>query len=225
MQINNNHTYFFIKYPMCSGGAHLANLISLDNNFVPKDQSSGKNDFIENLEKFYTKLQPYDWKNDVSLLDKHIDNHFLIGDDRWETLLTDINNKFSNYKKSVHIGHNIEFFSRKDIISRIINKKYILINLETKQDIEMLMKREKKMFRTFSLVNEYHKIEASYYYDNLLHENNEIEECDVLRIPIHTLFSHNILPVLDKINQQFDCNIPIDLASKIHETWYNKNFE
>ena len=88
--MQKNHTFYFISYPLGAGGAHLANVISLEPTFSPKNSHLDKVEFLNYLNFFYSS------ENN----NQHIDNHKIVNDKSWKEELPSIIDKFSN---SVHL--------------------------------------------------------------------------------------------------------------------------
>lgn len=215
----HNHTFFFIKYPIASGGSHLQNLISLDNNFLPSNLDNNHESFNFYLKNFYENLQPY---GQVPLSDKHVSNHYLINQKKFDSVVEEIKNHKINFTHSVHKGHHCSFIERKNFIDNLQNKKFILVYFEDEKDYEIAIKRELKMFRTTTLKQLVYREEIRYNYDCIFCNHEKVND-DIIKIKISDLFSKNIDTILDNINQKFGCNIPIATAKYYHYIWLEKN--
>ena len=207
--MQKNHTFYFISYPAGAGGAHLANVISLEPTFSPKNSHLSKEEFLNYLNFFYSS------ENN----NQHIDNHKIVNDKSWKEELPSIIDKFSN---SVHLGHAASFHWANMKIFK--NKKYICLTFNTEESLKLLRDREFKIFKTDTLKNRYYLEELRFFYSSVTHEIN-IQEKNVLKIEISELCVPDIKNVLIKINEKFNLSIPYDLGQKYHWYWYNKNFQ
>ena len=210
-----NHNFYFIKYPPGAGGAHLANLISLDTTFTSKNPELTKQDFIDNLYAFYKK-QPVD----TILKNKHIDAHCIISSPIWIEQLKRLDYNFNN---SIHLGHAACFLIRSKFIEKI-NRKYITLTFNSEKSLTLLKSREAKTLNTTTLENEYYCHELRYFYSTILNESSVFSTEHILNFEIDEIYVKDIVPIITFINQKFNLNIPLNQAQELHNYWYNKNF-
>jgi hypothetical protein len=213
-----NHNFYFISYPHLAGGTHLRNLMSLDADFNPLGAKSH--------DEYYQYL--LDWYSDIENATAHIsiDNKhhtFSTNKDLFMNYLDSIN--FNGYKKSVHIGHAIDFLSE-DILDVFLQKFMIVLTINDKKSYEMLKRRE--MLRlgyytstnvdTAPIVRLEKQVYSRWHYVKYFNYKDK----NIFELEVQRLFDPNILPVIDNINQTFGLNIPLDRAQEIHTLWHNK---
>lgn len=211
-----NHIFYFVRYPFASGGAHISNLISLDNNFAVKNPTYSKENFSNYLLEFYKK----EMVKNVSLQDRHISGHYIIGAELWVEQLKNLD---YNYKNSVHQGHALCFFAREKLI-KALNRRYINITFHTEKSFELLKKREYELVQTKTFEHDVYASELRYFYNNLIHEIKDFSLLNVFNLEVEEIFVPDITNVIKQINKKFDLNIPIEQAQELHSLWYNKNF-
>lgn len=204
--------FYFIRHPLGGGGHHLANLLSLDATISPCLPA------IESKQEWITLLFNHYKNIDVHTHFVDSENSLIVSDAGWKSYIDSLADDVS----SVHTGHAANFDWAKDVLDQLANKRYILLTFNSEQSRNIVKQREKTIFDTETLKN-------SYYIEELCHIYNRWFKDDVLcdddincAIEIQDLFVENIHPVINRINQHFGLNIPLDQAQVLHSLWLLK---
>jgi hypothetical protein len=205
----DEHTFYFVRYPLGGGGAHLVNLISLSTLISkPVDNVSANTYFAYLKDTIYNNNK----KN------AHGYWQFIISDqEKWKTALKKIDYTLHG---SVYAGHAASFFWANDILKCLKNKKYISLTFNTESSEKLLLDREYRLFCSQTLKNSYYKNEIKYFYNQeFISENHWCNDDINLNIEISALFSDNVIPVISSINQKYNIKIPEDQAQELHSLW------
>lgn len=212
MNINNNHTYYFIKYPLGSGGTHLANLISLSPDVNNKFLIDPGENYFDCLKLYYTK----------NIKTVHYDTHHIISDlESWTNYLDNLDYSIPN---SVHLGHAASFDWTEDLLNQLVNKKYINIVFTTEKSIKFLRHRESIIFQSDTLRNSYYQKEIQHFYNkqfiskNPKHCNDDIN----LNVEFEDMCKLDISKVVYAIGNKYNIQIPMDQAMYLHKLWMGK---
>jgi len=206
----NDHTFYFLRYPIGAGGAHLSNLISLDPSFAPKEPRMLKDEYIGYLINLYHSLEHTGHT-------AHTDANHTINDQQWPKYIEKLDYSFAN---SIHQGHSASFDWVAPILQTLKNKKYISLTINDQTSVDIVRAREKKIFNTDALAAEYYRAELQHYYGRwFISDNPEIVNDDInLLIEVSDLY-YNFSMVLETINKKFNLNIPVNLANTFHNKW------
>lgn len=200
-----SHWYYFVRYPLGAGGNHLANLLSLDEDFEPRIGQQ-RLDYFDVLKTTYRQDQ----------------NHLrrprgtaLISDVPAQTKLTSP----SGYPKSVHIGHSASFVWAKELLQPLMHKRFISLQFNTSVDRDFVRKRERKIFQTDTLANDYYAAELAHYYNTWFSGHDACDDDVNLAIPCHRLGCVDITDLIDEINIKFQLHISVKSAQELHYLW------
>ena len=213
MHIDQNHTFYFIKYPLGGGGVHLANLISLSdicNNFF---QTESKNNYFAYLEGVYTDS----YKKHV-----HSDQQHIISDvDKWKQRLLTLDYTIPN---SVHLGHAASFDWANNVLKLLENKRYINIVFTTQNSVNLLRSRERSIFGTDTLANMFYQKELEHFYNKQFESTNNKDYHDEINFTIEfeDLCKAEIQNVIKGINEKYNLQVPLEKASYLHNLWLDK---
>jgi hypothetical protein len=201
----NQHHYYFIRYPLGAGGAHLANIMSLDPGFAPK--------LGAHRDGYHTAMkQHYSQRSDNTA---HPPGHYLISDPRAPDALATV----TSYQRSVHLGHAASFVWAESLLMTLPHKRYVLLQFNNESSREYLRNREKKIFGTDTLANDYYAAELACVYNQWFSAADACDDDINLAIECDQLLDHDISSVVGVINDKFHINIPCDQAQELHSVW------
>ena len=207
----HEHNYYFIRYPLASGGSHLSNLISLDATFAPRVLDMSKEEYISYLTDVYNSSGPL----------AHLTKNHIISDNYWGEYIEKLDYSYSN---SVHLGHAASFRWASHNLSTLKNKIFISITVNDKESIELLRNRERKIFKTDTFQNEYYQAELKCFYTEWFKSDNpEVVDDDINLIVELAEFYYDVGNILDRINTKFNLSIPRHTAIDLHSIWLLKN--
>ena len=208
----NQHTFYFIRYPLGGGGVHLANLISTSDQFYPRVIGTNHLEYLSQLLKVY---------QETSKITAHLPGQYIISDiDPWENLLNNIDPAIPN---SIHLGHAASFIWSKPILDTLKIKKYILLTANTDRSLHILQTREKHIFGHSVFDSPYYKQELLAFYNQWFYEPGAIDDDINFPIEIEDLFQDNITNLLDRISKKFNLIIPHHPAQELHHVWIQRN--
>jgi len=191
-----------------AGGSHLSNILSLDATFAPKISSKSKQDNYQDLVNAYTN----------QLTSSHLDNHMIINDSAWDSVLQNLD---IDYPNSVHLAHAASIDWRSQYLKQIKNKKFILLTFTTERSTEFLRARESKLFGTDTLANPYYREEIRNLYSKWIFDPGKIDDDINFEIEIEDLLQNSIHDCVESLNKKFKLSIPINEAQTLHAFWIN----
>ena len=204
---NQDHTYYFIRYPVGAGGVHLSNLISLDASFAPKIHTMDRDNYINYLLDFYNS------HNTMA----HIDSHHIINDIKWIDYIKNLDYSFLS---SISLGHAASFDWAEDTLKTLKIKKYISLTMNKEESVDIVRTREKKLFNTDTLLNKYYRTEIQHFYNRWFVSLDPSIVDDDINLSFEVKdFYNNIELIIGTINKKFNLNIPIELACSLHQKW------
>jgi hypothetical protein len=201
----------FISYPRGSGGNHLRNLILVASNYAS------------------------DITNSQNILDQYLVNDLPMVHGR--DLGSRPGGQFNQFKLHrgllnpsegwLYYGHFGEFFSLKDAIIPIKDKKFILIGPDTDQCRSLWKDRVDRMHSPdmvpshgYYLGEQVHLYQHWIYVDVLkTHKHN------VMNISICNWFVQDISNILTRIEKFLQIAFDHDLCNKLHSIWISRNLE
>lgn len=208
-QQRDNHTFYFIKFPLGAGGTHLSNMISLSP--IVNDRFKSDN-YIRDLELIYTNQKRH----------VHSSHQHIISDlDKWQHCLDNLDYTIPN---SIHIGHAASFGWAESILQTLINKKYINIVVTTDRSIQLLRQREFNIFKTDTFANRYYQKELIYFYNKQFDSTNSIHWPDEINfsIELEDLYTEDITDVILSINEKYALDVPEDQVKYFQKLWIKK---
>ena len=208
----NQHTFYFIRYPLGGGGVHLANLISTSDQFYPRVIGTNHLEYLSQLLKVYQR---------PSAITAHLPGQHIISDtNKWADLRNNIDPAIPN---SIHLGHAASFIWSKPILDTLKIKKYILLTANTDRSLHILQTREKHIFGHNVFDSPYYKQELLAFYNQWFCEPGDIDDDINFPIEIEDLFQDNITNLLDRISKKFNLIIPHHPAQELHHAWIQRN--
>ena len=201
----DQHWYYFVRYPLGAGGNHLADLLSLDARFEPRI-GQDRVGYLDALKAKYCG-------------DRQHLRH------KWGTaLISDLPAQqklaaASCYEKSVHIGHAASFVWAQELLRPLVHKRFISLQFNTPADREFVRYRERKIFQTDTLANDYYAAELAHYYNTWFSGHDACDDDVNLEIPCHRLGCVDITGLIDDINTKFQLHIPVESAQELHYLW------
>jgi len=209
-----DHQSIFICYPHGAGGTHLSNLISLDPSFSPK-KFSDHNELYNSLYEVYSNRE----NTTTHLTIK--EGHFIVSKhDQFVEYLENIN--YSKYNNSVHLGHSICFLKNTEILNKIPNKKYIIISTKDTYTKELLGNRQFSLLGKDcinDLVFPTADVEDFLYSREFFERYHHVRPKDIIDFEGSYMFQRTIGYIINKINNEFNLNIPVDQADTLHRLW------
>jgi hypothetical protein len=199
-------TFYFVRAPLAGGGRHLANLISLDagiNQYQGRKLSKQK--WVDFLFDCYRS-------NDETA---HYAGTVIISDATWaaEALA------MMEVSDSVHHGHSASFDWAQAVLEKIKNKRFVSLTFNSPESRSILLKREKEVFGTATLENQYYVEELAHFY-NREFTDDVLCNADVnLAVEVKDIFENDVGVLIDKINQHYGIAIPIVTAQQLHNIW------
>lgn len=206
--LHSSHTYYFIRYPLGAGGSHLSNILSLDPTFCPKIPGKSKQDNYKNLVNAYTN----------QLINSHLDNHLIINDSAWDSILENLD---IDYPNSVHLAHAASIDWRAQYLEQIENKKFILLKFTTERSTDFVRARESNLFGTDTLANPYYREEIRNLYSKWILVPGKIDDDINFEIEIEDLLQNSIHDCVESLNKKFKLSIPTVESQNLHTLWIN----
>lgn len=125
---------------------------------------------------------------------------------------------------AVHLlhGHFGEVMSFRHDIEKIQDKKFVLISPDTELDRNILTRRRSKL--GYDPLDAYFDGEQVFLYECFMyHHCFQVPlEC-IMNITVSEIFSHDIGPVIDRLNYFLNINIDKEQANFYHSKWIAKN--
>ena len=204
--------FYFVRQPLGGGGHHLANLMSLDATISPRSpEIKSKQEWIALLINHYNNAD----------IHTHFNNNqdsLSVSDPDWRFEIERLDQNLN----SVHVGHAANFDWAEHALDQLPNKRYILLTFNTLESRNIVKQREKAIFDTETLKNEYYVEELCHMYNRWFKDATVCDDDINCPIEIQDLFVEDIGSVIDKINQHFDLSIPLDQAQDLHKLWFAK---
>lgn len=183
-----------IGFPISAGGNHLRNIISLGYS-IPFDAARAY---------------------DSGLIVAHANGGFNLKAQEVESAVS--------AQDRVHLlhGHFGEIMSFQSSIRQIQNKKFVLISPDTEFDREILARRRAKL--GYDPLDAYFDGEQVFLYECFMyHYYFKVPLDDIMNISVSELFSHDISPVIDRLNYFLNIDIDHSTANNYHNKWISKN--
>ena len=213
------HQFYFVCFPPGAGGVHLGNLIALDPTFSPRGLTSHDEYYQKLLEQYAS-----------SELWAHAVNHQMF-DVNDPPMLIKINQYLSSidttkYKNSVHLGRVTNFFNNR-YFDNLSKKRVILFTFNDQLSIDLVGKREEIIFTEYSPIHKtgifniiaFRYLHSKEYFQKM----HGIDDLDLFQLEAKRMFNADITDLLKELNQEFNLNIPLDQATKLHQLWITKN--
>ena len=204
--------FYFVRQPLGGGGHHLANLMSLDATISPRSpEIKSKQEWIALLINHYNNTD----------IHTHFNNNqdsLIVSDPDWKSEVERLDQNLS----SVHVGHAANFDWAEHVLDQLPSKRYILLTFNTLESRNIVKQREKAIFDTETLKNEYYVEELCHMYNRWFKDAIICDDDINCPIEIQDLFVEDAVPVIAKINKHFGLNIPLDQAQELHRLWFSK---
>jgi len=210
-----NHDFFFICYPLGSGGQHFGNLVSLDRSFCPVGYDS-HNDYIVAVNSEY---------DNISRKDAHVALSKSIEIFKTEKFLKNLSLIGNNYNKSIwpmHLSYLNCFDDDGMLFKSMRKKRMIVFTFRTELSRNFLKVRLSKLIGK-TIDNDMFAwgiFDTQIFYSReYIMKTFDFKDQDIYEIEISQLFNENISHLLADLNKSFDLNIPLMESEALHRKW------
>jgi hypothetical protein len=197
-QSKSNVQATIIAYPPSGGGNHLKNLLCLSDAFA---NSSDLN------------LEPYNTGNR--------EVHSTSGRNMNQYRMADALSSSGDFILHGHFGELAPF---RETINSIQYKRFVIVNIDTQQDRQVLQTRQKRLGQQS---HDYYLHEEQYFlYQSQMYSTYFTgQECDIFSFPLtdlwHSAINYN--GTWDRLNSFLGINIDLAQAQRLHDQWRANN--